>query len=175
MNKDGSFKTVIQRHQKALRLRPSIGIGTAATTARIRAGSSTCDLDDGKWKLVADESEGDGGAGLGPDPGVFGRAALASCLAIGYIMWADYFGVPIDEVEVVVEADYNASGLFGVDDSIPPRWSAMRYTARISSGAPEQKVREMVEYADRHSSLLYAFRDAIPVSGEVEIKATVGG
>jgi uncharacterized OsmC-like protein len=175
VSKDGSFKTVIQRHQKALRLRPSIGIGTAATTARIRAGSSTCDLEDGKWKLVADESEGDGGAGLGPDPGVFGRAALASCLAIGYVMWADYFGVRIDDVEVVVEADYNASGLFGVDDSLPPRWSAMRYTTHISSDAPEEKVREMVAYADRHSSLLHAFKDAIPVSGDVQISASVEG
>jgi uncharacterized OsmC-like protein len=167
------FKTAIERNQKALRLRPSIGKGTATTTARVRNGSTTCDLEDGRWKLVADESEGDGGAGLGPDPGVFGRAALASCLALGYVMWADYFGIPVDDVEVVVEADYDASGLLGVDDSIPPRWSAMRYAARIASSAPEAKVREMVEYADRHSSLLYAFKDAIPVSGEVEVKNLV--
>jgi uncharacterized OsmC-like protein len=166
-----SFKTVIGRNQKALRLRPSIGIGTATTTARIRNGSSTCDLDDGRWKLVADESEADGGAGLGPDPGVFGRAALASCLAIGYVMWADYFDVAVDDVEVVVEADYNAGGIFGVDDTVPPRWSAMRYSARIYSTAPEERVREMVEYADRHSSLLWAFRDAIPITGDLEIKS----
>jgi uncharacterized OsmC-like protein len=123
--------------------------------------------------LIADESEGDGGGGLGPDPGVLGRAAMASCLAIGYVMWADYFGVPIHEVEVVVEADYNAAGIFGVDDTVPPRWSAMRYTARIGSTAPEKSVREMVEYADQHSSLLHAFMDAIPVTGNIQITSAI--
>ncbi len=39
---------------KALRLRPTIGIGTATTTVRVRS-SLTCDVEDGQWKFVADE------------------------------------------------------------------------------------------------------------------------
>ena len=83
----GELKEIQERAVKALRLRPAIGIGTATTTARVRGGL-TCDVEDGEWTFVADEMPGDGGAGLGPDPGVYGRAALASCLAIGYVMWA---------------------------------------------------------------------------------------
>src|SRR3990170_2525264 len=161
------LRIIQERNIKALKLRPSIGQGTATTTVRVRSGV-TCDIQDGPWKLVADEMPGDGGAGLGPDPGVLGRAALGSCLAIGYVMWSAYLGIPLDSVEVDVEADYDASGMFGVDDSVPPGWGALRYTARISSPAGEERVRELVEYADRHSSLLDGFRRAVPVSGRLE-------
>jgi len=164
------LKTAIQRNIKALKLRPSVGRGTATTTVRVRHGT-TVDIEDGPWRLVADEMPGDGGNGLGPDPGVLGRAALGACIAMGYVMWAAVKDVPLDFVEVIVEADYDAAGLFGVDDSVPPGWSAMRYKATISSPAPEEAVRELADYADRHSSLLGSFERAVPVTRELEITA----
>jgi uncharacterized OsmC-like protein len=167
------LKTIIERSVKALRLRPSVGQGTATTTVKVRSGV-TCEIEDGPWKLVADEMPGDGGAGLGPDPGVFGRAALGSCLAMGYVMWAAKLEIPVDSVEVVIEADYDARGMYGADDSVSPGWTALRYTAHISSPAGEEKVRELVEYADRHSPLLDDFRRAISVTGELRIAQTVG-
>jgi uncharacterized OsmC-like protein len=138
-------------------------------------GGTTCDIEDGEWKLVADEGKGDGGEGLGPDPGVYGRAALGSCLAIGYAMWADYMDIPLDRISVDVEGDYDASGVLGLDDSTPPGWAALRYTVQVSSSAPEEDVRRLIEYADRHSSLLDAFQRAIPVSGTVKVSAEVKG
>ncbi len=164
------LKIAIERNIKALRLRPSIGRGTAATVVRMREGT-TVDIEDGPWKLIADEMPGDGGNGLGPDPGVLGRAALGSCIAIGYVMWAAVREIPLDSVEVIVEADYDGNALFGTDDSILPGWSAMRYRAVISSPAPEDAVRELVDYADRHSSLLGSFERAVPVTRELQITA----
>jgi len=168
--KPKDLKSIMERNKKALKLRPNIGQGTATTTVRIRDGL-TADIEDGQWKLVADEGTSDGGNGLGPDPGVFTRAGLGSCLAIGYVMWAAVFDVPLDSVEVTVEADYDARGAYGVEDSLAPGWAAVRYTAEISSPAPEEKVRELIEYADSHSSVLDIIRRAIPVSGETKITA----
>ncbi len=164
------LKRAIERNIKALKLRPSIGRGTATTVVRIREGT-TCDIEDGPWKLVADEMPGDGGNGLGPDPGVLGRAALGTCIAMGYVMWAAVREIPLDSVEVIVEADYDGNALFGLDDSTPPGWSAMRYKALISSPAPEETIRELVDYADRHSSLLGSFERAVPVTRELHITA----
>ena len=79
--------------------------------------------------------------------------------------------VPLDRVAVTVEADYDARGMFGVDDSVAPGWGAVRYTAVISSPAPEERVRELVETADRHSPILDDLRRALPVSGEHRIAA----
>jgi len=166
------IKGAIERNQKALRLRPSIGRGTATTTVRVRSGL-TCDIEDGQWKLVADESPGDGGGGLGPDPGVFTRAGLGSCLAIGYMMWAAVKGIRLDSVEVVVEADYDAVGMFDIDESVPPGWGAVRFTTKINSLAPAQQLRELVEHADRHSSVLDIIRRAVPVTGSLQIAEAV--
>jgi OsmC-like protein len=110
----GQLKVIQDRTTNALSLRPSIGIGTATTTARVRSGL-TCDIEDGPWTFVADEMPGEGGAGVGPDSGVYGRAALASCLAIGYVMWAARLEVSLETVEVIVEADYDARGRYAVD------------------------------------------------------------
>ena len=135
---------------------------------RLRGGL-TCDIEDGPWKLVVDESQKDGGNGEGPDPGVFGRAALGSCLAIGYGMWAAKLGVPFESIAVDVEADYDARGMFGIDDSVLPGWHAMRYAVTVASSAPDADVRRVLDEADAHSSLLDSFARAVPVSREVKI------
>ena len=166
------LKSIVERKMTAIRLRPSIGQGTATTTVRVRDGV-TCEIEDGQWKLVADEMPGDGGGGLGPDPGVFGRAALGSCLAIGYMTWAAYLEVPIDSVEVVVEASYDARGMFAVDDAVAPGWTGMRFIVNISSPADEAKVRQLVDFADKYSPLLDDFSRAIPVERELRIAQSV--
>jgi uncharacterized OsmC-like protein len=149
----------------------------AATTSVRVADGVTCAIEDGPWRLVCDETVGDGGQGLGPDPGVYVRAGLGACLAQGYVMWASYLGVPIDSVNVTVEADYDARGMLGVDPAIAPGWGAVRYRVEIASSAPEQKVREVVEHADRLSSVRNIIAGAVPVAAEVVVIAnrTAGG
>jgi len=164
------LRNAVERNVKAIGLRPSIGQGTAVTKVRIRDGC-TADIEDGGWKLTADESQKDGGNGEGPDPGVYGRAALGSCVAMGYAMWAAKLGVPVDSIEVDVEADYDARGMFGLDGSISPGWSAMRYKVRIESSAPEADVTRVLDYADAISPLLDDFTRALPVSRDVQISA----
>ena len=168
------IKTAYERNKKAIKLRPSVGQGTATTTVRLRGGV-TCDIEDGDWKLIADEGAGEGGAALGPDPGVFTRAGLGSCLAIGYAIHAALMEIPLDDVEVTVEADYDARGMYGVDENVSPGWGSVRYITRISSPAPEKRVRELIEAADRYSSVLDIIRRAIPVTGELRITTASGG
>ncbi len=167
------IKAAFERNRQAIRLRPSSGQGTAVTKVRVRDGLA-CDIEDGGWKLVADEDKGSGGNGEGPDPGVFGRAALGSCLAIGYATWAALLGVPLTSIEVDVEADYDARGMFEIDDSAPPGWLAMRYTVRVESTAPEADVQGVIDKADQHSSLLYGFAKPLPIERTVQISAPTG-
>ena len=164
------LRTAVERNIKAIRLRPSVGQGTAVTKVTIRDGC-TADIEDGGWKLVCDESVKDGGNGEGPDPGVFGRAALGSCLAMGYAIWASVLGVPLTKIEVEVAADYDARGMFGVDANVPPGWSAMRYAVTIESPASEADVMRVLDEADRVSPLLDDFRRALPTAREVRISA----
>jgi uncharacterized OsmC-like protein len=164
------LKTAVDRNVRAIGLRPSKGQGTAVTKVRIR-DACTAEIEDGGWKLISDESEKEGGNGAGPDAGVYGRAALGACLSIGYAMWGAKLGVPLDGIEVEVHADYDARGMFGLDDNVSPGWGAVRYVVRIESSAPEAEVQRVVEYADKLSPLLDDFRRPLPVTRELHITA----
>jgi len=164
------IKTAIERNIKAIELRPSVGQGTAVTKVSVRDGV-TCDIEDGGWKMIADDGKNDGGNGEGPDPGVYGRAALGSCLAIGYAQWAALLGMPFTRLEVEVHADYDARGMFGVDDSISPGWGAVRYIVTIESPASEAEVQRLLDHADKHSPLLDDFRRALPIDRQLHITA----
>jgi len=162
-----TIKRAFERNAKAVSLRPSVGQGTATTKVTVRDGL-TCDIEDGEWKLVADEPEGEGGGNAGPDPGVFGRAALGSCLAIAYSLWAAKLDVPLSKVEVEVHSDYDARGMFGIDN-ISPGWTGLRYSVHIESDAPEADVRTVIDEADAHSPLLDDFRKPYDITREVTI------
>ena len=164
------LKTAVERNIKAIRLRPSVGRGTAVTKVRVR-DACTCDIEDGGWKLIADESVKDGGNGEGPDPGVYGRAALGSCVAMGYAMWASVLGVSFEHIEVDVEGDYDAQGMFGVDDNISPGWGAMRYKVTFETSASQADVQRLIDFADKHSPLLDDFSRPLSVTRELRITA----
>lgn len=165
------LKTKQERNVRAMKLRPAAGRGTATTHVRLRPGGTTCDIEDGSWRLVADMDAGSGGADLGPDPGVFARSGLGACLAIGYALWAARLEVPLDDVEVTIEADYDARGMYAVDDAVTPGWQAVRCNVSIVSSAPEARIRDVVEMADRHSPVLDDMTRPLTVERTLHIEA----
>src|SRR5690242_2415385 len=99
MDEMQKISRAIKRSEEVLTLKPARGLGTGVSMTRIRNGL-TCEIQEGNWKLLADMPESIGGNALGPTPGVYGRAALGSCLAIGYIMSAAKMNIPIISLEV---------------------------------------------------------------------------
>jgi uncharacterized OsmC-like protein len=162
------IRTATERSIKTLGLRPTMGRKTAVSRIRVRDGL-TCDVEEGRWKLTSDLSEVAGGNGLGPDPGVLGRAALGSCVAMGYMMWAAVRGVPVSAVEVEVQADFDAGGQYGVGEAVPG-YSEVRYAVNIESPAPEADILALVEEADAKSPYLDVFGRAQKLVRTVEVK-----
>ena len=80
------------------------------------------------------------GTNGGPDPGILGRGALGSCLAIGCGTWAARLGVPIDALTVVVQGDYDGRGELGVADDVSPGYLQVGYRVTVTSQAPEADV-----------------------------------
>jgi uncharacterized OsmC-like protein len=162
-----TIRRAFERSEKALTLRPSIGRGTAVTTVRLDEDLA-CESRDGRWSLTVDMSEQSGGSGTAPDPGVFGRTALGSCLAIGYTKWAAKRGVPIRGLEVEVQADYDAAPEYGIGDG-PPGYSRVRYVVRIESDAGEDEIERLLDEADSCSPWLDIFLRPIELRREVRL------
>jgi uncharacterized OsmC-like protein len=155
-----NIKTAIQRTKKALTLKPVLGIGTGKSKVRMTNGLR-CEIQEGEWKLSADMPATVGGDGSAPTPGVLGRAALGSCLAIGYMMKAAELEIPITGLEVEVEADYDDGALFGTAaKDVPPGYLQIRYTVTVETDAPEDDVMQIVEDGDSHSPYLDIFTRA---------------
>jgi uncharacterized OsmC-like protein len=111
-------------------------------------------------------SEKSGGDNAGPNPGVLGRTALGSCMAIAYATWAAHRGVPIQSLTVEVEADYDVRGELGVDDSISPVYPEVRCVVTVESTAPEREVCEVLREAEKYCCYWRVFREPVRVIRE---------
>jgi uncharacterized OsmC-like protein len=116
----------------------------------------TCAIEEGPWTLPADMPVQLGGGGSAPTPGVYGRAALGSCLAVGYMLYAAKHRVPFAAIEVEIQTDYDDAGLLGVGDAAPD-YHEVRYTVSVESAAPDADVRRVLDEAERHSPYLHVF------------------
>jgi uncharacterized OsmC-like protein len=166
-----TIRSAIERNVKAIELRPGIARNTAVTRVQLRDGLA-CTIEEGPWRLVAGMAEKFGGTGEGPTPGVFGRAALGSCLAVGYAMWAARLGIQVDALEIELQADYDARGELGLSDDVRPGYSQIRYVVHVSSPASEAEILRWLDTADRYSSWRDNIANPVPLVREVRVTAT---
>jgi uncharacterized OsmC-like protein len=167
MNID-SVKTAVERTVKALTLKPALGRSTGHSTVTVKDGL-TCEVVEGPWRFVVDMPTSVGGAAAGPTPGVYGRGAFGSCLAIGYMMRAAKEGIPIESLTVDVEADYDDGALFGTVET-PAGYSEVRYTVTVQSSASKDDILRILDEADGMSPYLDVFSRAQRCVRRVEIK-----
>ena len=78
--------------------------------------------------------------------------------------------VPLDAVDVEVEADYDTRGELGVADEFTPGYTQIRYRVTVISPAPEADVLRVLDTADRYSPYRDVFGRAQPMTRDVEIK-----
>ena len=155
------IKTAIERTQKALRLKPHLGQETKISTVRIADGLR-CEISEGNWQLATDMPEAVGGKSSAPTPGVYGRAALGSCLAIGYMMKAAELQVPINSLQVQIEADFDDGALLGTSPpDVRPGYLALRYHITVVSDAPQEDLLKVLDEGDSHSPYLDIFSNPL--------------
>jgi hypothetical protein len=109
---------------------------------------------------------GDSGNGLAR-PGVLGRAT-GSCIAVGYVMGRR----PRNPRWTPSKSSWKP-----ITTATPQGWTTPRRRLsagiqgdRLQPGAGEA-IRDLVDFADRHSSLLGSFDRALPVTRELQITA----
>jgi uncharacterized OsmC-like protein len=163
------IKTAWERAARVIRKRPAAAVGTVVTSIRLTEGLR-CTIEEGPWRMIADQSTADGGEDTGPGPGFYGRASLGLCAAQGYATVLARRGLPHDGIEVRIEADYDGRGYYEVADNVPPGYRAVRYIVTVRSDAPEADIIAALHDADRHSPWLYNFTTALPVARQVELR-----
>jgi uncharacterized OsmC-like protein len=104
-----------------------------------------------RYTIMVDEPEPLGGVDGAANPIEVLLSALAGCVTAGIATNAAMFGVPIDGIEIDLDADLDARGMLGHDKSVRNGVTDIRYTVTITSPAPEEQVRRCKETIDRKS------------------------
>lgn len=146
------LKDLYDRMARALERRPSFGLGSGHARVEL-VGDVSCRVTQGGRALLVDLPPEDGGEGVGSYPGELMRASVGACLAIGYRVWGDRLGVPIDHVEVDLSCEYDVRGQLALAE-VPPGWQRLVIDVRLTSAAPDEALRRIVAHADRVSPML---------------------
>jgi hypothetical protein len=77
--------------------------------------------------------------------------------------------VPLDALEVEVQADFDARGELGVANGAPPGYREVRYAVAIESPASRAELDRLLAMAERHSPYLDVFGRAIPLRRLVRV------
>lgn len=123
--------------------------------------------------VVTDMPQAIGGDDSAPSPGWLSRAALATCDATRIALRAAELGITLNSLEVVADSVSDDRGLLGLDKSIRAGPLSMRTRVSIgSAGVDESVLREIVEFAVKHSPVADGCRRETPSLVEVTIEPT---
>jgi uncharacterized OsmC-like protein len=158
----------IVRLERAVAQRPGFGHTTSSSTTTVVDGLRCCS-EEGDHRIDTDLPAALGGTGAGPTPGVLLRAALGSCMAMGYQLRAARHGVELRSIRVVIEADSAIEGMLVAGGAARPGFAQIRTLVEIQSDAPADVVRAIVDEADRLSPMV----DAIGAANDVRRTVTI--
>ncbi len=165
---DEGIATSIERIEQALASRPGFGIGTSHSVTTL-AGGLCCTTEEGPWRIDADLSDRLGGRGSAPTPSMLLRAALGSCIAMGYRLRAAKHGVALTSIRVTVETDSAIAGMLLTDSPEPAGFRSVRYHVDIESPARAADVMAILDEGDRLSPVLDVLTTAATVARSVSI------
>ena len=129
------------------------GTMTQVTISQWYAGTHLMTPPARRFTIMVDEPPALGGGDAAPFPIEVLLAALAGCVTNGTVTNAALFDVPIDSLEMDLEARVDARGFLGHDKAVRNGISDIDYTVTIQSSAPEEKVRKCKETIDRKSAV----------------------
>lgn len=103
------------------------------------------------------------GTDQGANPVEYALAALNGCLTTSLIYHAAAQGVKIDEVETILSGDLDLHGFLGMDERVRSGYEKIKVNFKVKSDAPREKIRELVELAQKRSPVFDIVSHPTPV------------
>ena len=141
-----------------------------AATAVLESGLKVRTTGPKDQTIISDIPSSMGGGESAPAPGWFMQAALAACYASGIAMKAAQESIELSTLEVSIDAESDARGFFGFDETIEAGPVNVKTSVLIGAkGVEEERLRDLVNQVDKYSWVGNAVRRSVPIKTEVEI------
>lgn len=166
-----SIARALQRVEEAFTRKPALARHEDTPARAVWVGGLQSRLDlPGGGTLQADLPPVMGGDGAGVLPGWLMRAGLASCLVSAVTLRAACQGITLRRLEVQVQRVSDARGLLGCEPEVSAGPLSLRLAVAIDAdGVDEATLRGLVAWADAHSPVSDALRQAMDLQLQVEI------
>lgn len=168
MADDAHIAAAMNRIADVFEKRPAAALDTTRSTARLSEGLR-CTVTDGGHSLSVDMPDAIGGEGSAPSPGVYGRAALVGCIAIGVKMTAARRGIAIQCIDVDLEMDWDDRGLFGMNGA-PAATTGMRVVVTVTSDGPRRELDAAIAEGLANDPWLHTFINPQTIEPVVRIR-----
>lgn len=136
---------------------------------RVSQESITCSLESGKPGKPAGLHPATGGDGSTACSGDMLLEALVCCAGVTLAAVATSMGIALADATVSAEGDLDFRGTLGVAKDAPVGFTKIRLTFSIKTDAPADKVRKLVELAERYCVVLQTL--AKPPSVDVHVES----
>jgi uncharacterized OsmC-like protein len=119
------------------------------------------------FTIVADEPEQLLGQNSAPNPQELLMSAMNSCMMVGYVANAAMMGVKLDKLSIQTEGDLDLRGFLGLDPSIAPGNSEIRYTITVKANATTEQLTQL------HDIVVKTSPNRWNIAQPVSLKATL--
>jgi uncharacterized OsmC-like protein len=133
---------------------PSMALVTLRAKARVIQESVSCALETGRPGISAGLHHAAGGDGSAACSGDMLLESLVSCAGVTLAAVATSMGVALADATVSAEGDLDFRGTLGIAKDAPVGFTTIRLTFSIRTDAPADKVKKLVELAERYCVVL---------------------
>ena len=175
-------KLSISKEERATRLteagkfwvnRISNDVSTASLVYKVSGearGSVASEITAGKHTFFVDEPTALAGDDLAASPVEFALGAFIACQIVVYRLYAHNLGIVIDDISADAEGDLDVRGLFAIDPTIRPGFSAIRLNVKITGPETHERYEELRKIVDAHCPVLDLFANETPIYVTVSTK-----
>lgn len=118
--------------------------------------------------LHTDEPTSLGGTDSAADPVELLLASIATCFSIGFVTHAAKRGIDFSDLIIETEGDLDLRGYFGLDRSVRPGYTNIRYKVKVKSDASIEQLEELRQLAHELSPMIETVTNGVGITGSVE-------
>ena len=101
------------------------------------------------FSIIVDEPENSGGTNTGMNPVEMLLCSIGACQTITAVIFADFYGITLEDIQVEIPGEMDSDGFFGNDPSIRPGFQKLHSVFHIKSTAPKMQIVQLLKMVEK--------------------------